>query len=131
MNATLKKQEFVRLVEQLSRLRDLLYKTDETAGIVESARKVVSSNLPRNLLRAAAIFVDYFKGFPPYSESFLPPDWVTAKDILPKEQRGSLCCRGFKEMCHLQEGDIVVLVADLNPPGLHAGYGGKDNDNQV
>ena len=45
----------------------------EAEEILKCARRVVALNLPSSLLRAAAIFVDYFHGFPPQHDSFFPP----------------------------------------------------------
>ncbi len=123
-DAELCKKEFVEIVRQLAHLRDLQYKKDLAKGIIQGAEKVVALNLPSNLLRAAAIFVDWRHGFPPDGGSFLPPAWARATELLPKRQRGSLRCEGLKEMSSVQEGDVVVLTHDLESDGLHAGMSG-------
>lgn len=123
-DAELCKKEFVEIVRQLAHLRDLQYKRNLTEGIIQGAEKVVALNLPSNLLRAAAIFVDWRHGFPPDGGSFLPPAWARATELLPERQRGSLRCEGLKEMSSVQEGDVVVLTHDLESDGLHAGMSG-------
>jgi hypothetical protein len=122
--AEIKKKQFVNLVGQLAGLRDLQYADDSAQGAIDLAQKVVALNLPTNLLRAAAIFVDYIYGFPADRGSFGPPKWVLAKELLPKEARGSLICTGFKDNSDLEETDVVVLVADMPERGLHAGMAG-------
>lgn len=123
-DAELCKKEFVEIVRHLAHLRDLQYKKDLAKGIIQGAEEVVALNLPSNLLRAAAIFVDWRHGFPPDGGSFLPPAWVRATELLPERQRGSLRCEGLKEMSSVQEGDVVVLTHDLESDGLHAGMSG-------
>ena len=123
-DAELCKKEFVKIVRHLAHLRDLQYKKDLAKGIIQGAEKVVALNLPSNLLRAAAIFVDWRHGFPPDGGSFLPPAWALATELLPEQQRGSLRCEGLKEMSSVQEGDVVVLTHDLESDGLHAGMSG-------
>lgn len=93
-------------------------------SILSRAKKVVALNLPRNLLRAVAIFVDHSHGFPPSYGSFTPPEWVQAKKNLPEEKRGLLSCSGFKDISDVEEGDCVVLRDDLPDEGLHAGMAG-------
>ena len=123
-DAELCKKEFVEIVRQLAHLRDLQYKKDLAKGIIQGAEKVVALNLPSNLLRVAAIFVDWRHGFPPDGGSFLPPAWARATELLPEHQRGSLRCEGLKEMSSVQEGDVVVLTHDLESDGLCAGMSG-------
>jgi len=122
--AEVHKRRFVRLVEHLARLRDVQYEADGANAIIERAKKVVALNLPSNLLRAAAIFVDWSYGFPPDQGSFGLPEWVTAKVLLPENQRGSLACERLKDLSTLQESDVVVLLDDLPEHGLHAGMAG-------
>lgn len=122
--AEIHKQRFIKLVEHLARLRDVQYEADGANAIIERAKKVVALNLPSNLLRAAAIFVDWSYGFPPDQGSFGLPEWVTAKVLLPENQRGSLACERFKDLSTLQESDVVVLLDDLPEHGLHAGMAG-------
>ena len=88
--AEVRKQRFVKFVEHLARLRDLQYETDISDSVIERANNVVAMNLPSNLLRAAAIFVDWSYGFPPNKDTFALPEWTTAKTVLPESQRGSL-----------------------------------------
>ena len=122
--AEIKKKQFVSLVARLAGLRDLQYANDLSPGVVDLAQKVVGLNLPSNRLRAAAIFVDYIYGFPADKRNFGAPKWVSAKELLPKEERGSLVCTGFKDVSSLAEKDVVVLVADIPERGLHAGMAG-------
>jgi hypothetical protein len=122
--AEIKKKQFVNLVGQLAGLRDLQYANNSATDAIDLANKVLALNLPTNLLRAAAIFVDYFYGFPAEGSSFIPPKWVLAKTLLPKEERGSLICTGFKSISGVEETDVVVLVADIPEWGLHAGMAG-------
>ena len=122
--AELHQQDFVELVKAFANLRDREYKRDLASGILERAKKTVALNLPSNLIRAAAIFVDHAHGFPPNGGSFLPPAWVTTTKLLPESQRGSLCCAGFKELSLVQEGDLVVLTKDIDTDRLHAGMAG-------
>jgi hypothetical protein len=123
-DAELHKKEFLAIVKHLAPLRDLQYKKDLSEGIIQRAEKVMALNLPSNLLRAAAIFVDHTHGFPPGGGSFFPPAWITATELLPEHQRGSLRCEELKEMSSVQEGDVVVLTHDLESDGLHAGMSG-------
>ena len=118
------KNRFLKLVEQLSQLRDLQYGTELAPSIVRRAERVLAINLPSNFLRAAAIFVDHAHGFPPKRCSFEAPAWVTAKMQLPDEAKGSLACAGFQEISALGEGDCVVLLGDIPEHGLHAGMAG-------
>jgi hypothetical protein len=120
----LRRRRFVQIVEALARLRDIQYQDDSAAGLVRHANKVLALNLPSNLLRAAAIFVDYFQGFPPQRRSFMPPAWVTAKKLLPESQRGSLVCSGLDNLEDLEEGDAVVLTRDVAEHHLIAGMAG-------
>ena len=122
--AEIKKQQFVALVGQLAGLRDLQYGNDLAPGVIELALKVVALNLPSNLLRAAAIFVDYLYGFPANKGSFGPPQWVLVKTLLPEKERGSLVCTGLEDVSSLAENDVVVLVGDVPGQGLHAGMSG-------
>jgi hypothetical protein len=122
--AEVHKRRFVILVEHLARLRDAQYEADSADSVIERAKKVVALNLPSNLLRAAAIFVDWSYGFPPDQGSFGHPEWMTEKAVLPKEQRGLLVCPRFKDLSTLQEKDVVVLLGDLPEHGLHAGMAG-------
>jgi len=122
--AEIRKEQFVSLVGQLAGLRDLQYANHMAPKVIDLAKKVVALNLPSNLLRAAAIFVDYIYGFPANKGSFGPPKWVTVKELLPNEERGSLVCTGFKDVSALEENDIVVLVTDIPERGLHAGMAG-------
>jgi len=122
--AEIHKQQFVKLVEHLARLRDVQYDDDLSNSIIERAKKVVALNLPSNLLRGAAIFVDWSYGFPPGGGTFELPAWATAKAVLPKEQRGSLVCEGLKDLSTLEESELVVLTGDLPVHGLHAGMAG-------
>jgi hypothetical protein len=122
--AEIKKQQFVTLVGQLAGLRDLQYSNDMAPCVIELALKVVALNLPSNLLRAAAIFVDYIYGFPANKGSFGPPKWVSVKTLLPEKERGSLVCTGFKDVSSLEENDVIVLVGDIPGQGLHAGMSG-------
>lgn len=117
-----KKKNFLQLVENLARLRDFQYGKDETKDILKIAQKIKAANLPSNLLRAAAILVDYIYGFPPNWSSFWKPEWVDAKKLLPVEKRGSLVCSGFKKVSELEEGDLVVLTQDCK--GFSAGMAG-------
>ena len=119
-----KKAQFIELVRCLSRLRDVQYASNDVESIVKQAEKVVARNLPTNLLRASAIFVDYIYGFPANRDSFFPPKWTNSRELLPEEQRGSLVCTGFKEIAELEENDVVVLNADIPMHGLHAGMAG-------
>ena len=119
-----KKCQFVQLVEHLARLRDIQYAGDSAESVIKQAKKTVARNLPSNLLRSAAIFVDYYYGFPADQHSFFPPAWVSAKKLLPKGQRGSLICTGLKDLSELQENDVVVLIGDMVTQGLHAGMAG-------
>ena len=102
------KERFLQLVDQLARLRDLQYQKDGAKDTLQLAKKVVARNLPSNLLRAAAIFVDYCYGFPPGHGSFTAPDWVSSRGLLPEGERGSLVCSGFKEVSALEEGDSLA-----------------------
>lgn len=122
--AEIKKKQFVSFVVQLASLRDLQYGNDLATNIIERAKKIVALNLPSNLLRGAALFVDHAYGFPADKHNFGAPKWVTAKELLPKEERGSLVCTGFKDISGLEEKDVVVLVADIPERGLHAGMAG-------
>jgi hypothetical protein len=122
--AEVRKQRFVKFVERLARLRDLQYETDISDSVIERANKVVAMNLPSNLLRAAAIFVDWAYGFPPSKDTFALPEWTTAKAMLPESQRGSLACTRLADMSTLEENDVVVLIGDLPAHGLHAGMAG-------
>jgi len=119
-----RKERFVKLVGRLAALRDIQYDDDSGPDVVEDAQNVVALNLPSNLLRAAAIFVDYRYGFPPGRGSFLPPQWVTAKRLLPEAERGSLVCSGLKDARSISENDVVVLTSDVDEHGLHAGMAG-------
>lgn len=119
-----RKQEFLKLVELFAQFRDCQYGNDLAGSLVTRAKKVVAINLPHNLLRAVAIFVDHAHGFPPNYGSFTPPEWVLAKRNLPKEKRGLLSCSGFKDISDVEEGDCVVLRDDLHGEGLHAGMAG-------
>lgn len=119
-----KKERFLRLVEQLGGLRDIQFDEHETPDILRIGRQIPAENLPSNLIRAAVIFVDYHFGFPPNRNAFGPPAWVTAKELLPKENRGSLACKGFGDMASVEEGDTVVLRDDIEALGLHAGMAG-------
>lgn len=119
-----RRRRFVQIVEALAHLRDIQYQDDSAAGLVRRATKVVALNLPSNLLRAAAIFVDYFQGFPPQRRSFMPPAWVTAKKLLPEKQRGSLVCSGLDNLEDLEEGDAVVLTRDVAKHHITAGMAG-------
>lgn len=71
--AEYRKRGFLAGVEAIARLRDTAYRVEEAEEILKCARRVVALNLPSSLLRAAAIFVDYFHGFPPQHDSFFPP----------------------------------------------------------
>jgi hypothetical protein len=122
--AEIKKQRFLKFVDQLALLRDLQYENNMAPLIAENAKRVVALNLPSNLLRAAAIFVDYFHGFPANKDTFGPPEWVTNRKLLPEGCRGSLVCTGFSNVCDLTEEDVVVLIDDLPKHGLHAGMAG-------
>jgi len=122
--AEIKKEQFVRLVGQIAGLRDLQFDNDLATKIIDRAKKIVALNLPSNLLRGAAIFVDHAYGFPADKRNFGAPKWVTAKELLPKDERGSLVCTGFKDVSDLEEKDVVVLVADIPERGLHAGMAG-------
>ena len=122
--AEIKKQQFISLVGQLAGLRDLQYANDMAPGVIDLAKKVVALNLPSNLMRAAAIFVDYLYGFPANKSSFGPPQWVLVKKLLPERERGSLTCTGLDDISSLEENDVVVLVGDLQAHGLHAGMAG-------
>lgn len=122
--AEIHKRRFISLVEHLARLRDVQYEADSADSVIERAKKVVAFNLPSNLLRAAAIFVDRSYGFPPGQGSFGSPEWVTANTVLPKDQRGLLACPRLSDLSTLQESDVVVLLGDLPEHGLHAGMAG-------
>ncbi len=122
--AEVRKKKFLQLVECLARLRDSQYETENAEGILNIARKIVSRNLPSNLLRAAAILVDYIHDFPPNRSSFWKPDWIDAKELLPQGKRGSLVCSGLKDISELEEGDLIILTQDISSKGLHAGMAG-------
>jgi hypothetical protein len=122
--AEIKKQEWLKLVDLLARFRDAQYETDLADSMQSRAEKIIAINLPSNLLRAAAIFVDHAHGFPPGKGTFEPPEWVLSREILPEEKRGLLSCRGFKDTSEVEEGDCVVLCDDLPDRGLHAGMAG-------
>jgi hypothetical protein len=122
--AEIKKQRFISMVGQLASLRDLQYERDMAPGLIEDARKVVALNLPSNILRAAAIFVDFYHGFPASEQPVGAPNWVSSKKLLPQAERGSLVCTGFKDVSSLGENEVVVLLADIPSEGLHAGMAG-------
>jgi hypothetical protein len=122
--AEIKKQRFLKFVEQLALLRDLQFENNIASSITEHARKIAVQNLPSNAMRAAAILVDYFHGFPPSQNAFRPPDWVTSLELLPENLAGSLVCTGFSNVCDLGEDDVVVLTSDLPEHGLQAGMTG-------
>ena len=119
-----KKQHFLQLVERLARFRDVQYDCDETENILKHAKRIVARNLPSNLLRAAAIVVDYRHGFPPDGSSFHAPEWLQARQLLPEGERGSLICSNFKDIAYLDEGAAVVLTHDIPSKGLVAGMAG-------
>ena len=123
-----RKQCFLRLVERLARLRDVQYDCDQTEHILAHAKTIVARNLPSNLLRGAAIVVDWRHGFPPDWSSFHPPEWVEARQLLPEGERGSLICSNFKDIACLEAGDAVVLTQDLPSKGLLAGMAGIVRD---
>ena len=122
--ADVKKRQFIKLVKAMADLRALQYGKDDNENIVREAEDVVALNIPSNLLRAAAIFVDYFYGFPPDWGSFFPPAWVLVKSVLPENERGSLVCTGLHYTSALNEKDLVVLTHDVPSFGLHAGMSG-------
>lgn len=122
--AEIHKQRFLKLVEHLARLRDVQYEADSANSLIERATNIIALNLPSNLLRAAAIFVDWSYGFPPDQGSFGHPEWMTAKTVLPKEQRGSLICSRLDDLSTVRESDVVALLGDLPEHGLHAGMAG-------
>lgn len=135
--AEARKKRFLQLVEQLAHLRDLQYGKNCAQETIEHAKKVAARNLPLNVIRASAIIVDYFYGFPPnWGEFVNPPEWVLRPEkLLSEEQRGSLVCTGFKKVSDLEEDDVVVLILDLPEHGLFAGMAGiikellPENDN--
>src|ERR1017187_421853 len=76
-DAEARKKRFLQLVEQLAHLRDLQYGKNCAQKTIEHAKKVAAHNLPLNVIRASAIIVDYFYGFPPnWGEFVNPPEWV-------------------------------------------------------
>jgi len=123
-----KKQQFLRLVEHLARLRDVQYGCDAAKSIVAHAKQILAQNLPSNLLRAASIVVDGRHGFPPDWSSFHQPEWVNARQLLPEGERGSLVCSNFKDIAYLDVGDSVVLTQDIPSKGLFAGMAGIVRD---
>ena len=122
--AELHKQDFIQLVRKLAELRDLQYTKELSKDIVRHAEGLIARNLPRNLIRAAAILVDWRHGVPSNGNVFAHPAWMTAKELLPEAERGHLACSGFKELSSLTVGDTVVLTSDIESESLHAGMAG-------
>lgn len=118
------KERFVKLVRCLAALRDVQYDQNMAEGLVLAAKQVVAGNLPSNSLRAAAIFVDYRYGFPPFWCAFMQPAWATAKKLLPEGERGCLACAGLDELADVEVGSSVVLTRDVPEDGLHGGMAG-------
>jgi len=121
--AELKKQKFLKFVEALIKLRELQFESEIGEGTLERAQRILARNLPSNLLRAAAIFVDHAYGFPPGRKSFRSPRWTSATEILDKHGPNPLDCE-FCESRTFEEKDVVVLVRDISEGGLHAGMAG-------
>lgn len=121
--AELKKQKFLEFVAALIQLRELQYERGIGKGTLARAQGVMARNLPSNLLRAAAIFVDHAYGFPGNWESFQAPEWVTAQRVLNQEQADLPAC-AFRQHDTYEEKDVVVLLCDLPEVGLHAGMAG-------
>ncbi len=119
-----RKQRFVQLVEALARLRDVQYQNDLATALIQRAGTLPARNLPSNLLRAAAIFVDSAYGFPPGKGSFETPVWVTAQNLLPEQERGLMRCARFGDEFPLEENQVVILLADIPSHDLLAGMAG-------
>ena len=119
-----KRRQFLDLVRALANLRDVQYGDNQSESLVERALLIPTVNLPSNLLRAAAIFVDFRFGFRPKEDSFGPPAWVTSLKQLPENERGSLGCSNFREIEAAEEGDSVILLHDHPASGLMAGAAG-------
>lgn len=49
---------------------------------------------------------------------------MTAKTLLPEDQRGSLVCVGLRDHSRLDLGSCVVLTRDIPAQGLTAGMAG-------
>jgi len=125
--AEVRKAKFLNFVEALARLRELQHGRDTAHSVLGRAKKLPALNLPSNLLRAAAIFVDHAYGFPPNFSTFGHPEWVVSRSLLPEGKRGSLVCE-FTDSDVFETDDVVVLITDIPSLGLHAGMAGIVRD---
>jgi hypothetical protein len=119
-----KKRRFLRLVKARAHYRDVIRDETRAPQIVEAAKRVVALNLPSNLHRAAAVFVEYLFGWGYRRTSFVPPSWVWSKKLLPENERSSLTYSHFQDLNDVQIGDRVVLNRDVLSNKLTAAMAG-------
>jgi hypothetical protein len=119
-DAEARKQQFVALVRALSALRDVQFGSDSCNAWVESAQNVVAENLPSNLLRAAAFFVDSKHGFPPEGGFCDQPRWIHFSSLLPESERGVLWSK-FPAIAEAEVGDVVIALEDQHELKILAG----------